>query len=154
MSQSGSTGEIWILGATGRIGRAVAARLAGMEVTPVLVGRDPDRLAAVAAGIDDRAGIVVVRSPEEAAAEITRRQPAVVINTIGPFARTAVPIARACLPGGHYVDLALDVAAVSALLGLHEEAITAGSTLITGTGFGVLATEAIVAGLEMKLVTA
>jgi NAD(P)-dependent dehydrogenase (short-subunit alcohol dehydrogenase family) len=72
MSQSGSTGEVWILGATGRIGRAVAARLAGTDVSPVLVGRDPDRLAAVAASIDDRIGILVARSPEEAAAEITK----------------------------------------------------------------------------------
>lgn len=147
MSQSGSTDEIWILGATGRIGRAVAARLAGTDASPVLVGRDPDRLAAVAAGTGDRIGILVARSPEQAAAEITRRQPAVVINTIGPFARTAVPIARACLPGRHYVDLGLDIVAVSALLGLHEEAVTAGSTLITGAGFAVLATEAVVAGL-------
>ena len=45
MSQSGSTGEVWILGATGRIGRAVAARLAGTDVSPVLVGWNPDRLA-------------------------------------------------------------------------------------------------------------
>jgi short subunit dehydrogenase-like uncharacterized protein len=58
----------------------------------------------------------------------------VVINTIGPFARTAVPIARACLPGRHYVDLGLDIAAVSTLLGLHEKAAAAGSTLITGEG--------------------
>jgi len=134
MSQSGSADEIWILGATGRIGRAVAARLAGTDVPPVLVGRDPDRLAAVAAGTGDRVGILVARSPEEAAAEITRRRPAVVINTIGPFARTAVPITRACLPGLHYVDLGLDIAAVSTLLGLHEKAAAAGSTLITGEG--------------------
>jgi uncharacterized protein YbjT (DUF2867 family) len=39
MSQSGSTGEIWILGATGRIGRAVAARLAGTDVSPVACRR-------------------------------------------------------------------------------------------------------------------
>src|ERR1035438_4598733 len=76
-----------------------------------------------------------------------RSPPAVVINTIGPFTRTAVPIARACLPGRHYLDLANDIVAVPALLGLHEEAITAGSTLITGAGFGVLATEALVAEL-------
>jgi short subunit dehydrogenase-like uncharacterized protein len=147
MSQSGSTIEIWILGATGRIGRAVAARLAGTDVSLVLVGRDPDRLAAAAVSIDDRIGTLVARSPEEAEAEITRHHPAAVINTIGPFARTAVPIARPCLPGGHYLDLANGIVAVPALLGLHEEAIAAGSTLITGAGFGVLATEALVAEL-------
>lgn len=70
-----------------------------------------------------------------------------VLNTIGPFARTAVPIAGACLPGGHYLDLANDIVAVPALLGLHGQALAAGKTLITGAGFGVLATEAVVARL-------
>lgn len=145
MSQSEPTSEIWILGATGRIGRAVAARLAATGVFPVLVGRDADRLAALATSIDDRIGTQVAGSPEEAEAEIARRHPAVVLNTIGPFARTAVPIARACMPGGRYLDLANDIFAVTALLGLHDDALAAGSTLITGAGFGLLATEAVVA---------
>jgi len=113
----------------------------------VLVGRNAVRLSAVAASIDDRIATLVVRSPEEAAVEIKRNHPAVVVNTIGPFCRTAVPIARACPPAGHYVDVVLDVGAVSALLAMREEAVTAGSTLMTGAGFAVLATEALVGEL-------
>ncbi len=140
--------EVWILGATGRVGRAVAAGLAGAGVVPVLVGRDRERLLAIAgAGMTT----VVAGSPEVAAAQIRQRRPAVVVNTIGPFAATAVPIARACLPGGHYVDLANDLVAVPALLALHEEAVAAGSTVVTGAGFGVLATEAVVAKLCQDL---
>lgn len=76
--------------------------------------------------------------------EITRNKPTVVINTIGPFTDTALPIARACLPGTHYIDLSNELPSIIVLLGLHEEAASSGSTLVTGAGFGVLATESVV----------
>uniref|UniRef100_A0AAU3GUX5 Saccharopine dehydrogenase NADP-binding domain-containing protein n=1 Tax=Streptomyces sp. NBC_01401 TaxID=2903854 RepID=A0AAU3GUX5_9ACTN len=141
--------EVWILGATGRIGRAVAARLAAQGVLPVLVGRDEERLRAAGAALGPEAGArtVVAGTAERIAAEITRQRPAVVVNTIGDYAATGALIARACMPGGHYVDLAADLTAIPLLLGLHQEAKAAGSTLVTGAGFGVLATEAVVATL-------
>jgi short subunit dehydrogenase-like uncharacterized protein len=138
--------EVWILGGTGRSARAIAAELVSGGVTPVLVGRDAARLADSAA----RAGngrTVVAGSVEAMTAEIRRQQPAVVINTIGPFTATAVPVARACLPGSDYVDLANDVAAVTALLGMNGAAAAAGRTVVTGAGFGVTATESVVVKL-------
>jgi short subunit dehydrogenase-like uncharacterized protein len=138
--------EVWILGGTGRSGRAIAAELMNRGVTPVLAGRDATRLAQAAA----RAGggrTVVAASVEAMSAEIRRQRPAVVINTIGPFTATAVPIAQACLPASNYLDLANDVAAVSALLSLDEAATAAGRTVLTGAGFGVTATESVVVKL-------
>ncbi len=140
------TGEVWILGGTGRSGRAIAVELMSRSLTPVLVGRDAARLEAASA----RAGggrTVVAGSVEAMAGEIRRRQPAVVINTVGPFSSTAAPIAQACLPGSHYVDLANDVVAVEAILGLDPAATAAGRSLITGAGFGVTATESVVVKL-------
>ncbi|HEY3560570.1 MAG TPA: hypothetical protein VGL05_24060 [Kribbella sp.] len=136
---------IWILGATGRTGREIATQVAARGGTPVLVGRNAERLRKTAAelGLD---GAEVVETGD-AAAEIARRRPAVVVNTIGGYAETAVPIARACLPGGHYVDLANDLVAMPRLLALHDEAVAGGSTFVTGAGFGVLGTEAVVARL-------
>ncbi len=139
--------EVWVLGATGRTGRAVAARLAAMGVSPVLVGRDAARLKEAAKRAGSGARTIVADSVESMIAEVRRQRPAVVINTVGPFADTAAPIAQACLPSSHYVDLANDVIAASALLGLHEEAVAAGRILVTGAGFGVLATESVVAKL-------
>jgi short subunit dehydrogenase-like uncharacterized protein len=140
--------EIWILGATGRVGRGVATRLAAHGSTPVLVGRDADRLNKTAADLGlGEVKVVVADTVERITAEITRQRPAVVVNTIGRYAETAVPIARACLPGGHYLDMANDLVSIPRLLELHEEALTAGSTLVTGAGFGVLAIEAVVAKL-------
>ncbi|GAA3583348.1 hypothetical protein [Kribbella ginsengisoli] len=138
--------EVWILGGTGRSGAAIAAELVNRGITPVLVGRDATRLTAAAKRFGD-GRTVVAGSVEEMAAEIRRQQPAVVINTVGPFGTTAAPIANACLPASHYVDLANDVAAVSTLLGMTEAAAAAGRTFVTGAGFGVTATESVVVKL-------
>lgn len=147
-SPDARTDEVWILGATGRTGRATASRLVARGVEIVLVGRDEHTLREVAtdAGLPG-AKVVVADSVDRMAVEISRQRPAVVVNSLGRYADTAVPLARAGLPGGHYVDLAADLTAIPRLLGLHQEAADVGSTLITGGGFGVLATEAVVAGL-------
>ncbi|XVU26994.1 hypothetical protein ACQPZJ_08125 [Actinoplanes sp. CA-054009] len=144
------TDEVWILGGTGRSARAIATELRHRGITPTLVGRDATRLNAAAAAVTraegGAPGTVVARTLAEVADEI-RRRPAVVINTVGPFGASAGPIVRACLPASHYVDLANDVAAVSGVLGLHEAAMTAGRSLVTGAGFGVTATESVVVKL-------
>ncbi|MFJ8794492.1 saccharopine dehydrogenase NADP-binding domain-containing protein [Streptomyces sp. NPDC102462] len=147
--ESGTNDEVWIVGATGRVGRGVTARLAARGLTVVPVGRSRERMLAVGAeaGLRGDAKVVVADSAERIADEIVRGRPRVVVNTMGAFAATAPVIARACMPGGHYVDQANDVVAVERLLALHDEAVRAGSTLVTGAGFGVLATEAVVAKL-------
>ncbi len=135
--------EIWILGATGRIGRQVAANLAAAQVSPVLVGRDSVRLRELARSIGGDPRIVEAGSVDAVVAELSRNAPAVVVNTIGPFTETALPIARACQPGTHYVDMANEFRAVAAILDLHREAADADRSFVTGAGFGVLATESV-----------
>jgi len=135
--------EIWILGAAGRSGRAVAAQLAAAQLPLVLVGRDTIRLRELAGAIGGDTRIVTVGSVAAVVTEISRSNPAVVINTIGPFSETASPIVRACPPGTHYVDLANDLFSVVGLLGLNDEAVSSGRSLVTGVGFGVLATESV-----------
>ncbi|GDY60131.1 membrane protein [Streptomyces violaceusniger] len=147
--ESRANDEVWIVGATGRVGRGVTARLAARGLTVVPVGRSRERMVAAGAeaGLPADTKVVVADSAERIADEIVRERPRVVVNTMGAFAATAPLIARACMPGGHYVDQANDVFAVEGLLALHDEAVRAGSTLVTGAGFGVLATEAVVAKL-------
>lgn len=137
--------SIWVLGATGRVGRAVTARLLDRGESVVLVGRESARLREMAAKTGLR--VVIADTADRIAAAIKEERPAVVVNTIGNYAESAAAIARACLPGGHYLDQAADLTAVPRLLDLHDEAVAAGRTLVTGAGFGVLATEAVVAAL-------
>jgi short subunit dehydrogenase-like uncharacterized protein len=145
--------EVWILGGTGRSARAIATELVSRGISPVLVGREGDRLAAAATRVGGAETLahgvktLVAGSIEATAAEIRRQRPAVVVNTIGPFSSTAGPIVAACLPGSHYVDLANDVAAVAQLLARDGEAGAAGRSLVTGAGFGVTATESVVVKL-------
>src|ERR1700761_5251091 len=125
--------EVGILGGPGRSGRVIAAELLSRGLTPVLTGRDAARLTAAAKrGAGGRP--LVPASMNELPEQIRQQRPAVVINTIGPFATTAVPIIQACLPGSDYLDLAIDVAAVSAVLGQNDEATVAGRTLLSGAG--------------------
>jgi short subunit dehydrogenase-like uncharacterized protein len=132
------------LGATGRSGRAVTKELVRAKLSPVLVGRDAVRLRALAAATGKELRIVIASSVDAMVAELSQNKPAVVINTIGPFSKTAVPIARACPPGTHYVDISNELPSLIALLALHHEAVSSGRTFVTAAGFGVLATESVV----------
>lgn len=136
---------IWVLGATGKGGRAIAAELIGTRADVVLVGRDRDRLATAAASLGGRNRTVLAPGPSELATLIAAEKPTVVVNTIGPFGETTAPLARACVTAGsHYVDLANELPPVQAVLDMDADARSAGVTLVTGAGFGVLATEALV----------
>ncbi len=136
---------IWVLGATGKGGRAIASELIGGDADVVLLGRDHDRLAAVAASLGGQNRTILSSGPAELVALIAAEKPTVVVNTIGPFGETSTPLARACLAAGsHYVDLANELQPVQALLNMDADARNGGVTLVTGAGFGVLATEALV----------
>ncbi|MDQ0813138.1 short subunit dehydrogenase-like uncharacterized protein [Streptomyces sp. B3I7] len=140
-------GGIWILGATGRTGRRIAGLLAARGLPPVLVGRDANRLRHVAGDVGGDPRIVVAATPEEAARHLAASgaadAPAVVVNTIGPFTSTALPLIRACPPGTHYLDLSNELSSIREVLDLHEKAVAQGSTLVPGAGFGVCATESV-----------
>jgi short subunit dehydrogenase-like uncharacterized protein len=133
--------QVWVLGATGRSGGAIAAKLAERGAAVTLVGRDAARLEAAAAPLGGRT--VVADSPSAMATAIRRERPAVVVNTVGPFQNTAAPIADAALEAGQYLDLANDIATVRGLLGRDADARRNGNTLVTGAGFGVTATESL-----------
>lgn len=137
---------IWILGATGKGGRAIASELIGTTTADVvLVGRDHDRLTAAAASLGGQSRTLVAAGSNELATRIATDRPTVVVNTIGPFGETSTPLARACVAAGsHYVDLANELPPVQQLLDMDADARRADVTLVTGAGFGVLATEALV----------
>ena len=82
-----------VTGASSGIGRAIALNLARDGAHVFLVGRDPERLSQTASRAGSKARTVLAGSSQAAAAEVRRQRPAVVVNTIGPFTRTALPIA-------------------------------------------------------------
>lgn len=135
--------EVWILGATGRSGREVALRLDAAGVALVLAGRSRERLETLSAELGGRHR-VVVGTLEAQLDTLAGDPPGVVVNTVGPFATTGLTVARGCPPGTHYVDIANELAAVDDILRLDRQAAAAGQVLVTGAGYGVLATESVV----------
>lgn len=132
------TDEVWILGATGRIGRGVTERLQQAGVEVVVAGRSAERLAT--AFPTARA---VTGSLDEICGHLATQKPAVVVNTVGPFTTTAPAVARAGPPGTHYLDVANDLHAFAALDAMDHDAVATGRAIVPGSGFGVLATEAV-----------
>jgi hypothetical protein len=106
-----NTQTVMVYGAYGHTGRFVVAELLQRGLTPVLSGRDPAKLNALArsypqlqvrpASIDDPASL------DQAVAGVDA-----VINTAGPFADTAGPgIGAAVRAGIPYVDVAAEIEA-------------------------------------------
>jgi len=134
-----------VLGAAGTMGRLIAREAARRELDVVLAGRNAEPLVDLAQTLPSghaRAALVDLDNP--ATLEPVLAQADVVVNTVGPFSRFAEPILAACLQAKTpYVDLANELSAVRTLLEHDEEARQQGVQLVTGAGFGVVATETL-----------
>jgi hypothetical protein len=96
------------------------------------VGRDGERLNALAAQLGANARVVVAGSVDATVAALRDGGAKVVVNTIGPFGETALPVIRACGPDGHYLDLSNEPSSTGAVLALHDEAASADEYLASG----------------------
>lgn len=135
--------EVWVWGASGRTGRLIARRLREAGVAVVLVGRDRGRLETLSEQLGGSPRLVV-GCLQANLALLAHDAPRVVVNTVGPFTATGLDIARACPAGTHYVDVANEFTALEQVLALDRQAAAAGQVFVTGSGFGVLATESVV----------
>ena len=131
-----------IYGATGYTGRLVLERALAAGCRPILAGRDPWRLADLA----ERTGCAyqVATCEVAGALEPALEGVAVLLNAAGPFARTALPLAEACLrTGTHYVDLAGEIEVFRRLHALDGAARERGVMLMPGAAFVVAATDCL-----------
>src|SRR3979411_219632 len=91
---------IWVFGATGLSGRGVARELVDRGADVVLVGRDQNKLAAVSLSVGGSARTRVVSGLPELARLLHVEKPGVVVNAVGPYSATSLPLARSSLPPG------------------------------------------------------
>ncbi|WP_313913510.1 saccharopine dehydrogenase NADP-binding domain-containing protein [Tahibacter sp.] len=125
-----------VFGAYGHTGRFVVAELCRRGWTPILSGRDAQRLAALALqfpGFETRAAAIddpqsLDRALDGAAA---------VINCAGPFLDTALPVIDAALRARiHYLDLCAEQQAVLDVAARHAEtAKQAGVAVVPAMAF-------------------
>lgn len=122
--------HVAVFGAYGHTGRFVVAELSERGYVPLLVGRDQDKLLALA---QDRPGLETRRASVDDPASLDRalHGAAAVINCAGPFATTAAPLIEAALRAGiPYVDVAAEIEANQDAFAHFAERARAADTLV------------------------
>ncbi|MEV0842619.1 saccharopine dehydrogenase NADP-binding domain-containing protein [Actinocatenispora sera] len=128
--------QITVYGAYGHTGRFVVAELRDRGFTPVLSGRDEDRLRALAAahpGTEVRPATI----DDPAALDRALAGAAAVINCAGPFATTAGPVVEAALRAGiPYLDVAAEIEAnLDTFAHFADRARAAGAIVVPAMAF-------------------
>ena len=141
----------WLLyGATGYTGRLIARRAVERGTRPVLAGRSAGKLIPLAAelGLEHR----VFALDDQTAIRRGLEGVDAVAHCAGPFSRTALPMAAACIATGTpYLDITGEPDVFEALHALDGRAGAAGVTLLPGAGFDVVPTDCLAALLAARL---
>ena len=142
--------EWMIYGATGYTGRLVARLAVERGERPILAGRDPAAVAALAHELGLDYGVVDLTDP--AGLRATLASVAAVAHCAGPYHTTAEPMVEACLATGtHYLDITGELPVFEAIFARHDEAVAAGVVLLPGAGFDVVPTDCLAALLAAEL---
>lgn len=138
----------WILyGANGYTGELIARAAHKRGLRPILAGRNPS-VEKLARELD--LPYRIFNLDDKIAHHI--RGAGLVLHCAGPFVRTALPMARACLTtGAHYMDITGEIPVFESLLALDEEAKRTGVMLLPGAGFDVVPTDCLAAQVKEKL---
>lgn len=122
-----------VYGAYGHTGRFVVAALRERGYVPVLSGRDPQKLAAMAGPHEVRPAAV----DDPAALDRALAGSVAVVNSAGPFAATAGPVIEAALRAGiPYVDVAAEIEANADTFELYaDRAKAAGVAVVPAMAF-------------------
>jgi hypothetical protein len=147
--------DVLLLGASGSSGQLVARELAARGLSIRLAGRRPEPLAGLVSELSapgNAVASVVLDVTDAAAVRAAAAEASLVLTTVGPFVRYAVPVLDACLDAGTcYVDIANELTAIRGVLERDGQARARGITAVTGAGFGPGGTESLVLGLVGEL---
>jgi short subunit dehydrogenase-like uncharacterized protein len=143
-------GPLLVYGAYGYTGELVARRAVERGLSPVLAGRDSERLARLARALGCEWRAFPLSDAESVRRGIAGS--AAVLHCAGPFVFTARPMAEACIDERvHYLDLTGEVPVFEALLAMSPAARHAGVMLLPGAGFDVVPTDCLAAHLVRRL---
>jgi short subunit dehydrogenase-like uncharacterized protein len=146
---------IAILGASGLVGHSIISELGTSDDRHLIfIGRDTARLNAAADAIAGAGAAppytLAIGDDRDWAAILDRvPRPDLVLNLVGPATDTAPRVLEWCLRNRvHYCDVANELEAFRRTLAREDDARQAAVSVVTGAGFGVVATEALVLALR------
>jgi short subunit dehydrogenase-like uncharacterized protein len=145
--------DFLIYGANGYTGTLIARLAVAQGLRPILAGRNPQSLQALAQELEVEYRAFSLDDLTALAQNLAGVT--VVLNTAGPFKRTSLPLAKACLDNKvHYLDIAGEVPEFIILAELDEQAQKKEVMLMPGVGFGVVPTDSLAAFLKKQLPSA
>lgn len=131
-------GRIIVYGATGYTGTLIAERLVAAGVTPVLAGRDTERLAALAERLDGAAEVARADAlRQNSVFDLVDSPDDVLIATVGPFSKYGTAAVRAAIAAGAtYLDSTGEPAFIRKVFEQFDApARKHGAALLTAQGF-------------------
>lgn len=139
-----------IYGANGYTGELIAREAVKRGQTPILAGRNADKLTALANelklesrvfGLDDAARLAKGLHGIE-----------LVLHCAGPFSATSAPMIEACLQAkAHYLDITGEISVFEHAQTQDARAKAAGVVVCPGVGFDVIPTDCVAAALKAAL---
>ncbi len=141
-----------IYGAYGYTGELAVREARAFGIEPILSGRNPEKLQAVAERWGQGMEIRPVGLDDEDALAAALSDVGVVLHCAGPFSATSRPMVRACMrTHTHYLDITGEMSVFEALVRQDAKARDAGVMLLPGIGFDVVPTDCLAARLADKL---
>lgn len=140
----------WLIyGAYGYTGELITHHAKRMGYSPILAGRNQDKLDAFAEHVKLEARAFDL-SHEALIANLQDID--LVVHCAGPFSKTAEPMMKACIATGtHYLDITGEIEVFELAQQLHAQAEEAGIVLCPGVGFDVIPTDCVAARLKSQM---
>lgn len=137
-----------IYGAYGYTGELIAREAVRRGMEPVLSGRNPQKLEALASELNLEMRIF----PAVASAAVQLQDIDVLLHCAGPFSETSAPMIEACLIAQtHYLDITGEIPVFEHTHTQHARAVDAGIVLCSGVGFDVIPTDCVALRLKQLL---
>ena len=130
-------GRIVLFGASGYTGGLIAERLVAAGIAPVLAGRDPGRLEALAERLDGPAEVVRADALRQNSVFALVEPGDVLVATVGPFAKYGAAAVRAAIAAGvAYMDSTGEPAFIRRVFREFDApARRSGAALLTALGY-------------------
>src|SRR4051794_23362394 len=133
----------WLIYGGGQTGTRIAEEAVRRGHRPLLVGRSAAQLKPLAERLGLEWATASLTDPEALSRVVSTVD--LVLHTAGPATSTSAPMLRACLTHHtHYLDLANEIPVFQSVHAHDHEARERDIALISGVGFGVVATNCLV----------
>jgi short subunit dehydrogenase-like uncharacterized protein len=147
------TGRFLVYGANGYTGELIARAAAARGAKPLLGGRSRASLEPLARELGCELRVFALDDAKAIDAGVAGVS--VVLHCAGPFSRTALPMAEACLRGKlHYLDITGEIPVFESLHSRSSDAKSVGVMLLPGAGFDVVPSDCLAAHLKRRLPSA